>query len=429
MTRGPRLRFRRVSLLAAVAAVVGIAACEEHLGGGNACPLVCPEQAVAPRDTTVFAVVIDTSIAGFPPIGNESNILIAFHKDTFETAGIFRYDSVPNFYQIPNTTRDTAIYHIDSAFLVAPRATADTSEKFKAPVTIEAFDVSAVDDTAGSALLPLFTPNHLLGTVTYAPDSIRDTLRIPINANVVFNRMQNATRLRVGVRVRSDSSVDLRFASQQVGTGVVLNAYVTTGDSTQPPVSVPALSKTPVNPSFLATALGDFTVALTPQAPPPACVVRVGDFPWRRLYLRFALPRSIVDSTAIIRATLMLTQRPNRNAVAAGDSITVFPSTILSSPVVQDITAALQFATPAPFPLGTDTVTPRDSGLRRLEIVNLVRAWEGVPDSVTPRVVAIQVVTEGNFAGAVDFYSLCAPASVRPQIRLTYVPKPKLGFP
>src|SRR6185312_15523537 len=66
----------------------------------------------------------------------------------------------------------------------------------------------------------------------------------------------------------------------------------------------------------------------------------------RRAFLRFDLPSHIADSTTIVRASLLLTQAPNRR-VDVHDSVFVYPLAILAAPTVTDIASQLQFvATP-----------------------------------------------------------------------------------
>ncbi|MGH7620017.1 MAG: hypothetical protein ACREPM_22615 [Gemmatimonadaceae bacterium] len=53
-------------LLIGGAAVVIIAACADNPEAGKSCPLLCPEQSITLRDTTVDAVVSDTTVTGLP---------------------------------------------------------------------------------------------------------------------------------------------------------------------------------------------------------------------------------------------------------------------------------------------------------------------------------------------------------------------------
>jgi hypothetical protein len=59
----------------------------------------------------------------------------------------------------------------------------------------------------------------------------------------------------------------------------------------------------------------------------------------------------------------------------------------------------------------------------------VVRAWRFVGTSHTPRALVLRVREEGLKAGEVNFFSADASASVRPRLRLTYVPRRGFGLP
>src|SRR5947209_11736765 len=100
-------------LLTAVTAVFTIAACTEKLEGGASCPLLCPEQAAALKDTTINAVSFDTTVVGLPPIGSEKFLMLASHGDTLETRVIIRFDTIPQTFTA-NSGLDSTISRLRS---------------------------------------------------------------------------------------------------------------------------------------------------------------------------------------------------------------------------------------------------------------------------------------------------------------------------
>ena len=81
---------KALGLLVGGAAIIAIAACSEKIEAGTACPLLCPQQAITLQDTTIDAVLSDTTILGLPPIGSETYLMLSSHKDTLETRVIIR---------------------------------------------------------------------------------------------------------------------------------------------------------------------------------------------------------------------------------------------------------------------------------------------------------------------------------------------------
>ena len=71
----------------------------------------------------------------------------------------------------------------------------------------------------------------------------------------------------------------------------------------------------------------------------------------------------------------------------------------------------------------------RDSGVKSLEIVNIVRAWRAVGTARTGRALVLRVAEEGLRAGEVNFFSIDGPVAERPRLRLTYVPRRGFGLP
>jgi hypothetical protein len=414
-------------MFTAVAVVFTIAACSENLEAGKSCPLLCPEQAITLLDTIIDAAVSDTTVSGLPSIGNEGYLMLASHGDTVETRAIVRYDTLPQHYT--KSGLDSTIVNIDSAYLITPIAKPDSLHRPKAPLTIEAYNVdTTATDTVASILAPLFRPDRLIGSKTFAPESLLDTLRIPLSTDTVLDRVKNGTRLRVGFRIVSTQGVDLRIGSSSLGLGVTLHIRASK-DTAAAPVNVSPVSRTPTDQPFLSGPLADYTIVLNGTTRTGPNLLAVGGVPSRRSFIRFNVPAHIVDSTTVVRASLLLTQSPNRR-LDLHDSVYVFPLAVLAGPAITDVGSLLQFVGPAgQFGLDSLRLAPADSGVVAFEIVGLVRTWRGQSTTVSPRSVALRSAVEGQFPGEIDFFSTKAPASVRPRLRITYVPQINYGLP
>ena len=416
-----------LTLLMAGVAVVFLAACTEKLEAGRSCPLLCPQQAVVLSDTTIDAIVTDTTILGLPPIGSETFLMLASHGDTLETRAIVRFDTLLKSYTKSGV--DSAVVNIDTAQLVVPIAKPDSTHRPRGPVTIEAYNVDTTGtDTVSAVLAPLFRPSRLLGSKSFAPESLLDTLRIPISRDTVLDRMKNGTRLRVGFRLVSARGYDIRIGTTQGSKPVTLRVVASKDTAARPLVISPS-SRTPVDKPFLSGPLADFTIVLRGLSANPPTLLAVGGVPSRRAFLHFSVPSRILDSTTIVRASLLLTQSPNRR-LNQGDSVYVFPLAVLAAPVVTDIGSALQFlGSTGQFGLDSLRLAPSDSGLRSFEIVGLVRTWRNQSTNVSPRSVALRSGAEGQLPAEFDFFSTKGPAAVRPRLRITYVPQTSYGLP
>ncbi len=424
--------YKKVFLLVtALVAVFTIAACSEKLDGGKSCPLLCPEQSITLVDTLVDAAVQDTTILGLPPIGDEQYLLASSHGDTLDTRAMIRYDTLPTTFTAANSV-DSTITHIDTAQIVAPIVRPDSLHRPTGPVTLEVYDVDTpLTDTVSAILAPLFRPDRLIGSKTFAPESLLDTLRIPISPDTVLDRITKGTRLRIGLRLVTPAAhgYDIRFGTTNINLAASL-VIKASKDTAAQLVTVAPVSVTPADQAFLSGPLADFTLVVKGGTTATPTLLSVGGVPSRRTYFKFDVPSHIIDSSTVVRASLLLTQKPNRR-VDATDSIYVYPLAILTQPSVSDIQSALQFlGTNGQFGLDSVLLAPGDSGIRSFEIVGLVRTWRLQPTTVSPRTLALRSGEEGAAPGQIDFFSTrSAPAAVRPRLRITYVPATSFGLP
>jgi hypothetical protein len=150
------------------------------------------------------------------------------------------------------------------------------------------------------------------------------------------------------------------------------------------------------------------------------------------VYLRFRIPPSIQDSSTIVRAQLLLTQRRNRSVDET------VPTTVVgyignATSAVTDLTRATSLASFAQDAFGqllidTLRVAPADTGARAISVVSVVRQWAFLERNV-PRVIVLGVDQEGVAPQELRFASLEAAPAVRPRLRITYQPRRDFGLP
>jgi hypothetical protein len=322
------------------------------------------------------------------------------------------------------------VNHVDSATL---RIVLDTTTLAgvpglpTTPVTMELYDVDSPADTVAADLLPLFSPDRLLGSKTFAPESLaKDTLFLPVAPAAVLSKIVTGSHLRVGLRLVSSTSSQLRIFSSSAP------AVLRFKPASDTAVTVSLRSKTPADTSLATfrTGLQDYVIVAKGPPPPPANTITVGGYPARRTYLRFELPSHIVDSSNVVRATLTLTQYPMPVSPGAHDSLAIYPFALTAGTVITDVARLMQLAS-INLGLASDSVRvlPADSGQKRFELVNLVKIWRTTNPTLTQRALILVIGEEGSNPAEAVFYSSEAPADVRPRLELTYVPKITLGLP
>ena len=402
--------------------------CSEHVTGSLGCPALCSDQSADLRDTTLTGVVVlDTTFGGFPRLGDLHDITLLDRGDTADVRLVVRYDSLPKRYVLGTATADSAIRRVDSAVV---QFRIDTvASKSTLPVTIDAFDVDTTAiDTLPATLIPLYRPDRLIGSQTFQPAELKDTLRLPLNNAKVFAKIRDTLRLRIGLRVRGTPPVKLAVLGSSYAPRL---RFRVSADTTVRPDTVMPQSLTPVGELNISTSLRLYPVVAAGQLPPPSRDrLAVGGLAGARAYLRFDIPSIILDSVQVIRASLLLTQRPGRSTGLVSDTVTLYTQPVLAAPTITDVFTAASFLG-GYLSFGVDTLfmTPRDSGLKSVELVNLVRIWRSAGSANSSRSIVLRSPQEGLTPGELSFFSMEGPVAVRPRLRLTYVPHRGFGIP
>jgi hypothetical protein len=399
------------------------AACTEKLDNSAGCPLLCPGQTGEIETVTIDAVSLDSTVSALAGQGSENSLLLATRGDTLDARAIIRFDSIPtNFVHPGSDTTSTDITTVDSAFL---RMVVDTiGGKIPGPLTLDVYDVnSTAPDSAVDEIAALFTPARLVTSATFEKTALKDTVNIPIPPGQII--AHKGGPMRLGIRARGPQSVQLRIVSQE-GAGATLLSFRATPDTTVAKIQLFPYSKTPVNQPILANSLADYTLLVKGTATGSLDMLNVGGLPPRRVYMRFNIPSFILDSVDVIRATLLLTQQAN-NSIDPGDTILIVPQFSLAAIAVTDVAKAAQITGLA----NTDTlrITPGGSGLRQIEVANVIGVWRTQDPAETPRALVLLTNLEGTSPLEARFFSAEAAPEFRPRLRISYSLRKQTGLP
>ncbi|GAB1341548.1 hypothetical protein [Gemmatimonas sp.] len=430
MSEGGRWSWARMRapllVLSMLTASVVAAACTENLDGGAACPSLCPEQSEQFRDTTFEAVVLDSSLGGYPALGIASNLLLANRPDTLVTRTIMRFDVLTSSYFANGTGALDSITTVDSVYLKLPLDT--TGRRGTSPVTLEAYDVdTTASDTVPAVLRSLFRPDRLIGSITLTPSSTGDTVRVPLSKTVMQAKIAARSRLRVGLRL-SGNSGQLRLRAFTFGVGASTLEYDAATDTSYRPIVITAQTTLPGAPADVNQAYTTYSLTDVGSPLPGANTLVVGGFPAYRTYLRFNVPLRITDSSTIVRAELLLTQQRSRFG-NANDTVAVYPLVPAATAEVTDLRRAIDLAAEGTL-LSVDTArfVPSDSGQKALNVLSLTRSWRAQPTTV-PRALALRIALEGAQPAELRFFSRTAAPALRPKLRITFLPKSEFVLP
>jgi hypothetical protein len=430
--RGPERSIRlphRLIRAALGALMLFAAACQENYTSSLACPQLCGDQSATLFDTTLTGIVVlDTALTGFPLFGSSRDFTLIAQGDTADVRLVTRFDTLPNKFRHPNATADSAITRVDSATLIF--AVDTTIGKSKVPITVDAYDVdTTAADSLRSALLPLFRADRLLGSATYQPADVKDTLKIPITSAAVLAKATAGARLRIGLRVRNTTEVaKLRVAGTDFTPRI---RFKISTDTLVPPDTVFLQSFTPTDDNALRVLHAMYPIVVSgPQPIPGSGLLAVGGLGGTRSLIRFALPPRLVDSVNVIRASLILQQVPSRVLASSSDSLSISINPIVAGPQITDPFLLSQFSgSGTAAGLGLVRLAPKDGGQKSIELVNLFRVWRSAGTVNSIRAIVIMASQEGSSAGELNFVSSEGPVAQRPRLRLTYVPTRGFGLP
>jgi hypothetical protein len=409
--------------LATASAVVILGSCTEKLDSSGVCGVLCPPLGGAVQNITIDAVSLDTTVQALSGLGAENMLLLAVRGDTLDARIVLRFDSLPSLYRDATGT-ETAITLVDSAML---RLRLDTlTIKGDQPVTIEAYDVdTTANDTSTAAVLALFRPDRLLSSQTFTRAQLVDTIDYALPNAHVLAKAQTGQRMRLGFRAVSTASSQISVFSEESGVSPRLRFRVS-ADTVVPPFTINPFSKTPTDDPIAAENLGDYTIFARRPPEGSSADLLVGGIPPHRVLFRFEIPSSIIDSSTIIRATLLLNQIPNAS-LDPTDTVFIIPGLGLAGAAVTDPAKAAQIVTS----LGSDTVKvqPGSSGLIPIEVAQAFGVWRVLKPSETPRAIVLRSRDEGVSPLQVRFHSLEAAPALRPRLRISFTNEVPLGLP
>jgi hypothetical protein len=413
-----RLAFAGLLIFAAIAA-----ACTEKLDNSSGCPILCPSPGGQIETVTIDVVSLDSTVSALVGQGTEDFLFLATRGDTLDSRAVIRFDSIPARYQAtPGDTTTAEITEVDSAFL---RLVVDTTDaKLPSSITLDLYDVdSSAPDSSVAAIAALFTSSRLVTSATFDSAALEDTINIAIPPEAILAHAGG--RLRIGISARGPESVQFKMLALEGGAPTLLSFRVSPDTAVAKIVLAP-FSSTPEDQPILAASLADYTLLVKGTGASPLDLLDVGGLPPKRVYMRFELPAFITDSVDVVRATLLLTQLPN-TTIDPGDTVLIVPMVSLAGIAITDLSKASQITAVA----STDTlrVVPGGSGLRSIEISNLVTLWRTQKPEDTPRAVVLVATEEGTSPLEARFYSSEAAPELRPRLRISYSPRRSTGLP
>jgi len=393
-------RRRTIALTIAVLTL----GCEENVVAPAVCPEYCPATALEVLDTLfTTAIMLDSSFVGYV-IPDSSRQIQVGADSTLHSFGVYRFYSFPDtILDVNDFNRPLPVVGIDSflvSFVMSKRS-ADTA----GPV-LPLHALPSGEDVAPTYedLVPYFDDSTRVGAVQLV-DSVssgRISAVLPGDAFGVLT---------------SDSSATVAVAYESGEPGFV---NLVTRDSTLAATYLVRYAKVDSADGALAERNDTISVrfdtfVFPPPLPMDPTALVVGGAPSARALLRVDLPKQIIDSSNVVRATLLLV--PTEPVYGfSGDSVLIQTETLsidvgAKSPFVPSSTDSVGVGNTL-VPVGwADTVS--------IDISDQVRVWRPAPN--LPRTISLRMSPEGVSLAEFRFNSSRSAVGT-PLLRITYVP-------
>jgi hypothetical protein len=255
---------------------------------------------------------------------------------------------------------------------------------------------------------------------------IKDSVRVRLDSARVMASIIDRRRLRLGFRATSSAGLMLQIISNEGGSPAILR-YDASRDTTVGVVSVTPNTQSPRRAPLSEDYVDYLLIAKAPAAP-VGPFLPVGGLPGYRTYLRFDIPSRILDSSTVLRATLILTQHPNRT-IDPTKALTLYPQLVTAGKEITDVARSALLIAPAGVGFDSLSILPGDSGLVNIEIVNALRTWALTVAATSQRAIVLRSPDEGIDPRRVIFFSTEAAAALRPRLRVNYSPRSSFGVP
>ena len=397
-----------VGMRCATALVIALTttACNENVVSPAVCPEFCPPATLEVFDSIVPASVErDSAFRGYV-VAHVSKQAQVAADDTVESNPIFRFQAFEDSIQLGGgfgtVARPVLETYSFRLRLTLSRRSLDTAGTEVPELPVYRLPADIDSNTTQADLEPYFQDSTEV-TAIPLPDSVtRDTLSgvFPGDAFPTFGEDSNVVALGLGYRFSRPGYADI-VTSDSMFLATILIRFA----------KVDSIDGTPVEVSD--TVGIDFDSYVHP--PPPTIdpnLLSFGGAPAGRTLIRANLPNDIVDSSSVVRATLILVPTEPVWGIT-GDSLIVVAEALWydlgakSSIVVSPLDSVLQR-----IPVGwTDTV--------RVEVTHIVRAWKS--SATLPHTISLRVLPEAGSIAEARFNSSRSPVG-QPVIEISYVP-------
>ncbi|MBI2074004.1 MAG: hypothetical protein HYT81_13395 [Gemmatimonadetes bacterium] len=387
---------RRAVALLALASAAGLA-CQDIISAPGVCPELCPQGEIRVRDTVLTGVEPVGSYSGYLLPHEAYQVQVVGPGGPAESRSLLVFIPFAATYPGSDTTVKDSILQTDSlrVKLNIVRRNAGVSG-----LTLALHEIPITVDSATTFgdMTPYFQDSTLVATLPVPDSLVKDTVTATFPAAALRHFGPDSLQVGIGVRISSPDPAFVTLASDSIAIAARITRFVQLDSSTGTTRATRSDS----------SGLRFKTFVVDPSGVPPPMGLMVGGTTGARSFVKLNLPGSIVDSTLVVRATLLV---PPAQPIfgAPGDTSLLRVVALGSDFGPKSPVADTAYGGSARVPVGgSDTVA--------IEITNILLLWRGNP--AVPRTVMLQVEPE---AASINIVELPAAGSgTQAVVRVTY---------
>ncbi|MFQ5703110.1 MAG: hypothetical protein ACE5HT_03730 [Gemmatimonadales bacterium] len=378
-------------------------ACTEDIAAPGACPEFCPSTQIRVIDTILSGIVErDSSFRGYVTPQQASQMQLV-SDGTISSRAMIKFLRFDDSVALSTFGSDKPVVATDS-FQITLNLERRSATDSSLSLTIHRIPVGIDSTTTSADLDPFFSDSTLIARIPLADTVTPGPLTVILPPTAFPALATDSLITAIGIAVESQNPAFAEISANGSGNGASIKRWIQV-DSADGVTAQRTESQQVDFDSFTTTSI----------APPGSDALFVGGSPSARALLRVNAPAFIVDTSNVIRATLIMV--PSEPVIGPpGDTVRVQAESLVSdfgpkSPIVPLPSDSLLFGS-ALLPVGsTDTV--------RIDITHIVLPWRNNP--MVPRSFMLRVTPEGSGIGEYRFNSSRA-AFGRPQIQFTFIP-------
>jgi len=399
-----------VRVLASLSLCLLVVGCVEDIAAPGACPDYCPNTRIVVVDTVITASIDrDSSFAGYFPTYEAGSIQLTT-GGVVESYGVVRFRTFAE-----EVCFDTAASDLRPILAV---------DSFKVHINFEArspgtgdFELvlfrlpASVDTTTTYAdLQSFFNDSTELAAVAVTSGMSEDSVTVTLAPDVFPTLEEDSSVAAVGISMRS---VEPAFVNLQSRNRSFEYQRITRFVQVDSADGQPAARVDTTYSAFDSFVFSDLP-PLGPNALP------VGGTPSTRTFLHATLPSRIVDSSSVIRATLLLV--PAEPVVGApGDTIRILAEGLAAdigpkSPIIQIPADSIDFFSGLAHVGSTDTL--------RIDVTHIIAPWKDNPSA--SRSFMLRAYLEGGTIGEFRFNSSASVVGA-PALQISFIPPSLIG--